>query len=176
MSDQPKKIKVTDRRMFTPDGNLRDEFKDLKDAAAPSAVAEPRDEPAAAEPPQAPQAPPARPQSAAPPQGAAPQSAAPPQQPAPSGPMAADPADEPTESGAAFYDLVAMLAQSASVYLSQASQQLERRGELLEMSRMHIDLLSVLERKTRGNLSADEKAMLEDAIYRLRMALVELGG
>ena len=83
---------------------------------------------------------------------------------------------EPTESGAAFYDLVAMLAQTASVYLNQAAQQLEQRGELLEMSRMHIDLLTVLERKTRGNLSADEKAMLEDAIYRLRMAFVEIGG
>ncbi|MEO1086992.1 MAG: DUF1844 domain-containing protein [Acidobacteriota bacterium] len=159
MSDQPKKIKVTDRRMFTPDGTLRDEFKNLKDAEAPSAVAT-----------QGAEAP--APEATRPAQAQAPAAAAP-----PSGPVAApEPADEPTESGAAFQDLVAMLAQSASVYLSQASQQLEQRGELLEMARMHIDLLTVLERKTRGNLAADEKAMLEDAVYRLRMAFVELGG
>jgi len=41
---------------------------------------------------------------------------------------------------------------------------------------MHIDLLTVLEKKTRGNLGREEKAMLEDAIYRLRMAFVEIGG
>ena len=89
---------------------------------------------------------------------------------------AADDEPEETASGAAFYDLVAMLAQSASVYLNQAAQKLEQRGELLEMARMHIDLLAVLDKKTRGNLDPQEKAMLDDAIYRLRMAFVELGG
>lgn len=163
MSEQSKRIKVKDRRMFTPDGDLREEYKDLKDAAAPKATAEPTSQPAESAPSREASAP-----------GPAPGSG-PAQR--PSGPVAAA-ADEPEEtaSGAAFYDLVAMLAQSASVYLNQAAQNLEQRGELLEMSRMHIDLLSVLDKKTRGNLDSQEKAMLDDAIYRLRMAFVELGG
>jgi len=169
LGENSKKIKVTDRRMFTVDGDLREEYKELKDAPAPKATADPAG---------------AAPAEASQPEVDTENKAPDRQTPtaAQTGPIGgapdpgADQEDEPTASGAAFYDLVALLAQTASVYLNQAAQQLVQHGELLEMSRMHIDLLSVLERKTRGNLSADEKAMLEDAIYRLRMALVEIGG
>jgi hypothetical protein len=37
-----------------------------------------------------------------------------------------------------------------------------------------IDLLSVLEEKTRGNLTAEEQAVLRDMLYALRMKYVSL--
>ncbi len=37
-----------------------------------------------------------------------------------------------------------------------------------------IDILSVLEEKTRGNLTSDEQAILRDMLYALRMKYVDL--
>jgi hypothetical protein len=37
-----------------------------------------------------------------------------------------------------------------------------------------IDILALLEEKTRGNLSAEERQLLEQAIYELRMRFVEV--
>jgi hypothetical protein len=37
-----------------------------------------------------------------------------------------------------------------------------------------IDLLSMLEEKTRGNLTSDEQGVLEDMLYALRMKFVSL--
>ncbi|MCC7335786.1 MAG: DUF1844 domain-containing protein [Pirellulaceae bacterium] len=42
----------------------------------------------------------------------------------------------------------------------------------LEFARHFIDMLSVLEEKTTGNLSDDEKVYLTDALHQLRMAFV----
>ncbi|MEM8930442.1 MAG: DUF1844 domain-containing protein [Acidobacteriota bacterium] len=139
---QDKSLKVTDRRMFTPDGDLREEYKTLLETAKDEqeAAAEIAEEPVAAEP---------------------------------------ETADEPEpelESGARFHDLVGLLAQSASVYLQQASQRVEERSELLDMARLHIDLLALLKHRTRGNLQSDEAAVLDDALSQLRMAFVRYGG
>lgn len=43
-----------------------------------------------------------------------------------------------------------------------------------ELAKHHIDLLEVLEQKTRDNLSEDEKKVLDTTLYQLRMAYVEL--
>ncbi len=37
-----------------------------------------------------------------------------------------------------------------------------------------IDLLAVLQEKTRGNLNADEARLLDDVLYELRMTFLEL--
>ena len=42
----------------------------------------------------------------------------------------------------------------------------------LELAKHHIDMLSVLDEKTKGNLSADESKMLTEALHQLRMAFV----
>lgn len=42
----------------------------------------------------------------------------------------------------------------------------------LDFARHFIDMLSVLEEKTKGNLSDDEKVYLTDALHQLRMAFV----
>ena len=138
-----KRIKVTDRRMFTPEGELRDDYKELgKEGAKPA-------------------------------EAAAPKQPEPPREPPPKAEKPVE--DEPLPSGAVFQDLVALLAQSASVYFAQAAQRIESRAELLEMARMHVDLLEVLKRKTRGNLDPRDQAMLDDALYQLRMAFVQQG-
>lgn len=44
----------------------------------------------------------------------------------------------------------------------------------LEAGRLHIDLLGVLEEKTKGNLSAEESKLLAGLLYELRMRYVEI--
>ena len=38
-----------------------------------------------------------------------------------------------------------------------------------------IDILALLERKTRGNLSAEERQLVEQLLYELRLRFVEAG-
>ena len=44
------------------------------------------------------------------------------------------------------------------------------------MARLHIDLLDVLRQKSAGNLTAQEAAVLEDVLYRLRLRYVQKRG
>jgi len=44
----------------------------------------------------------------------------------------------------------------------------------LTNARNTIDMIEVLERKTRGNLTPDESRLLEDVLYELRLAYVEV--
>jgi hypothetical protein len=44
----------------------------------------------------------------------------------------------------------------------------------LDLARHHIDMLGVLEEKTKGNLEEDEQKMLSNALYELRMQYTEL--
>lgn len=43
----------------------------------------------------------------------------------------------------------------------------------LELAKHHIDLLDVLDKKTQGNLSPEEKRLLDTTLHQLRMAYVE---
>ncbi len=165
-------IKVTDRRMFTPDGRLREEYSHLADAPPPE-VAAPRAEAAP------PQPAPPRPEPARPPAGAGPGGAGPG---APQAPPAGRPAPpgfdpEPSHPGApGFFDLVAMIAESAAVYLGDARLPDGSSAEDLELARLHVDLLDVLRRKTAGNLTPQESAALDDVLYRLRVRYVQKRG
>ena len=57
MADEEKPIKVSDFRMFTPDGELKPEYRDLEDAPVPEPAAAPAPPPAEAPPPPAPESP-----------------------------------------------------------------------------------------------------------------------
>ena len=48
------------------------------------------------------------------------------------------------------------------------------REKNLPLARQTIDLLAMLQDKTRGNLSGDEERVLSQAIYDLRMRFVEV--
>jgi hypothetical protein len=44
----------------------------------------------------------------------------------------------------------------------------------LQVAKHYIDLLAVVEEKTRGNLSEDEKKLLDAALYEIRMQYVQI--
>lgn len=144
-----KKIKVTDKRLFTPDGELRDEFRHLDESptdepampAAPPPVEEP--EPPQVEEPVATSTPPEIPPRSQ-------------EHPAPS-----------------FFDLIGVVAQPIALYLGDAKMPDGESMENLEMARLYIDLLEILQQKTEGNLSSEEKGFLEDLLYQLRLRFVE---
>jgi len=168
MSD--KEIKVTDKRMFTPDGGLREEYRFLERNATTPAVAD--SEPGETPPAPAPEPPrrePERPLAAErPPAAAAP----------PADRSAGAPLELPgTPPGLAptFFDLAAVLAEPVALYLGDVDYE-GQSAENLEMARLHIDLLDVLRQKTAGNLSAQEAAFLEDLLYQLRVRYVQKRG
>ncbi|HLP83656.1 MAG TPA: DUF1844 domain-containing protein [Phycisphaerales bacterium] len=93
---------------------------------------------------------------------------------------AASPADPDAEAGdeeerTRFDDLVAMLASQALAYMGYVPD--PRTGQAmvsLEYAKLHIDMLGVLEEKTKGNLSEAEQTALTRTASELRMAFVEL--
>ena len=179
-ADEDPQIKVTDKRMFTPDGRLREEYSFLERAedSEPStptadASASPVAPPSTPEP-----APRPEPETPVPPPAAPPPAAAPPEPHAPSEerPRRPDMAEFSGPQSVGVLDLVAMLAETAAVYLGDAQLPDGSTGEHLEMARVHIDLLEVLRQKTAGNLSPQESAALEDVLYRLRVRYVQKRG
>lgn len=78
--------------------------------------------------------------------------------------------------GASFYDLVGVLADTAVLYLGEVPLPDGQSAENLELARLHIDLLDILRQRTAGNLSAQESAFLEDALYRLKLRYVQKRG
>jgi hypothetical protein len=74
-----------------------------------------------------------------------------------------------------FEDLVTMLATQALSYMGYFPD--PRTGQAvvsLEYARLHIDLLEVLEQKTKNNLSAEEQSAITATLSELRMGFVEL--
>jgi hypothetical protein len=75
-----------------------------------------------------------------------------------------------------FNALVLSLGSSAIVHLGEApdptSGQKREKPELA-MAQQSIDLLAMLQEKTRGNLSADEARFLENMLFDLRMLFVQ---
>jgi hypothetical protein len=167
---------VTDRRKFTSEGDRRDD--------APPAPPEPR--PAAAE-----TAPPPAPEPAPEP---TPSKEAAAQQPSPS-------AAEQQAQHAAYQDATKLIDQKlqeqmgdrrlqdlemsferfvASLYMSALMQLgliheegAQPRADLIG-ARQTIDTLGILSEKTRGNLTDEEKNLLQNCLYELRMAYLEI--
>jgi hypothetical protein len=76
---------------------------------------------------------------------------------------------------AEFRTLVAMLSTRAMLSLGVIPTPEDEQPDIqLPLARHFIDLLGVLEDKTRGNLSEAEKKMLEQTLHELRMAFLEL--
>lgn len=65
--------------------------------------------------------------------------------------------------------LVVMLASQASLLMGGAPGE---DGPDLEGARAFIDLLEMLQEKTRGNRTPDEDRLLQEVLYQLRMAFV----
>jgi hypothetical protein len=71
--------------------------------------------------------------------------------------------------------MVTNFAIQALIAMGEIANPVTRTQERdLEAAKHAIDLLGVLEEKTRGNLSEDEKRHLEGTLYDLRMRYVSL--
>lgn len=69
------------------------------------------------------------------------------------------------------------LAMDALIALGDVPHPVTRRQATnLEQAKYLIDMLGILEEKTRGNLSADEERLLKDALYQLRMRYMAKAG
>ena len=139
-------MKITDKRMFTDDGELREEYRFLeqqKASAEPSAPA-PAPDPGG--------------------RSAAPHPLVDAVEPAPDG------AGLPAPG---FMDLVAMLAEPIAFLLGDAQFEDGQSAQDLPRARLQIDMLAVLLEKTRGNVTAEESAVVENLLAQLRMRYVE---
>jgi Domain of unknown function (DUF1844) len=175
MPEQNKPFVVTDRRKFTMDGELRPD-------ADPSPEKEEREvrsaEPAPATPPQA--ASPATPEEPElPPALTAEQT----DQAKRAYEMTADRLDTAIRSAnpgmdhppaMSFDQLVQSVYMTSIMQLGGTTQEGQQPQVDILGARQSIDMLSVLEEKTKGNLSIEEARLLESALYELRMAFLEV--
>lgn len=106
-----------------------------------------------------------------------PTSAAPPPEPAPAARAApsrdAPPADHSQMAPPDFSGLLLSLASGALLHLGAPTPDGKTSPVDLPHAKEMIDLLGVLEEKTKGNLTSDESALLENILYTLRLRYVE---
>jgi hypothetical protein len=143
VTEEEKPIRVVDRRMFTPEGELRPgyEAEEREEARKP-----PPPPPAAPPPPEAPRAKDAEEASTPPPAG---------------------------EPGG-LLEIIRSLGTTAYAALGLVPDPSGARRRDPAIARQMIDWLSVLELKTRGNLTFEESDLLSRILYELRMAYVEV--
>src|ERR1700730_580851 len=72
-------------------------------------------------------------------------------------------------------EFIMMQAQNAALFLGQIPNPQTGQGEInLELSKMFIDQLGMIQEKTRGNLTSEETAVLRNTLSNLQMAFVEV--
>lgn len=139
-------FRVVDKRRFDADGEERDEASQEGETTPENPVREPGPDPATA--------------------GA---EAATEARSEPGG------ADEASGLAHGFSALVGILSTQALLCLGEIPDSAGSQPQVdLVGGRHFIDLLRVVEAKTRGNLTAEEAALLKEALYDLRMRFVEL--
>ncbi|HKR64105.1 MAG TPA: DUF1844 domain-containing protein [Thermoanaerobaculia bacterium] len=153
----PKELKVTDKRIFTPEGDIRDEFKqDIRPA-----------DPAAAPPP-APEttAPPPKPESknADRRQEARPQSED----------RRRTLADKAENPGTPFTNFIEPLIAQAYMSLGLLRNPYQPQAKIdTAAARQMIEILTLLKDKTQGNLDPDENDFLDTHLGELKLAFVQ---
>jgi hypothetical protein len=74
-----------------------------------------------------------------------------------------------------FIEFVIMHAQNAALFLGQIPNPKSGEPEVnLDLARMFIDQLAMIQEKTRGNLTNEEAKVLSNALSNLQMAYVEV--
>ncbi len=90
--------------------------------------------------------------------------------------------DDQTQPGAqqqagqiSFIGFVISLASTAAVHFGDVENPVSgAKGQPdLPAAKQIIDILSLLEQKTKGNLTAEERSFLEQVLYELRMRFVQ---
>ncbi|HYN26102.1 MAG TPA: DUF1844 domain-containing protein [Pyrinomonadaceae bacterium] len=161
MNDEQPNFKVTDRRLFNPDGTPRDlppeekpEFKALPAPESASASnAAPEAAPSVTQPSQA------QAETAAAREAYEPEEDEQPD------------ADDP----ASFANFIMSIASNAASSLGMMEHPVTRKREVdLELAKHWIDILGMLQKKTEGNLAPQERKILERLLADLRMQYVSL--
>ena len=81
----------------------------------------------------------------------------------------------PGEMTQRFIEFVLMQAQNAALFLGQIPNPQTGKGEVnLEVAKMFIDQLAMIQEKTRGNLTNEESTVLRNTLSNLQLAYVEL--
>ena len=91
------------------------------------------------------------------------------------GPGPTIPAERPPQGipPATFETLLQTLGTQAAIFLSdQVDPETGESLRHLELAKHNIDMLSVLEEKTKGNLTPQEARLLDSLLYELRMAYI----
>ena len=85
-----------------------------------------------------------------------------------------DPEDDP--SAVTFVGFVLSLAHTAAVHFGDVPDPVtgETVSPNLAAAKQMIDILALIEEKTRGNLSAEERQLLEQLVYELKMRFIEV--
>ena len=89
--------------------------------------------------------------------------------------MTDQPEQQHDPQGISFAAFVLSLAHTAAVHFGDMPDPMSgQQSEMnLPAAQQMIDILSLLEAKTRGNLSAEERQLLEQILYELRLRFVE---
>jgi hypothetical protein len=170
MSEEKPTFKITDRRLFNPDGTPRDIIREEKEEPPDEATApQPARsaEGASAGAPHAASAEHARDERAEPSRH---ESASAPSQKRGAREREAAPAEAPAED---FLMLVEFLASFAADALGMVNHP-GGGGVNLQLAKQCIDMLGTLRDRTRGNLNGEEEQFLEMILSQLRMQYVSL--
>lgn len=149
----PKELKVTDKRIFTPEGEIRDEFKREINPAEPQAAKAPEPPPAAKpEPPQE------RRQEQR--------------------PVAEDRrrtmADKASNPNTPFSNFIEPLIAQAYMSLGMLRNPYQPQAKIdVAAARQMIEILTLLKDKTQGNLDPDEDDFLDTHLGELKLAFVQ---
>lgn len=159
MNEEQPNFKVTDRRLFNPDGTPRDVPPEEKPEPKPTPAPEPAGAPTAA--------------------AAASDSAQSDQHQAATTANEAPEPDEDelpdAENPAGFANFIMTIASNAASSLGMMEHPVTHKREVdLELAKHWIDILGMLERKTKGNLAPQEEKILESLLADLRMQYVSL--
>jgi len=154
-TDKPKELKVTDKRIFTPEGDLREEFRnEIKPAIDPMAA---RPAPPAEEkPPEKPVE--RRTEKKGPPHEERRRTIA----------------DKAQNPGTAFTDFVEPLIAQAYMSLGMLRNPYQPKPQVdAGAARQMIEIITMLKEKTEGNLTADEDDFLSTHLGELKLAFVQ---
>jgi hypothetical protein len=157
MSEEKPTFKVTDRRLFNPDGTPRDIVREEEPPATPA------EEPSASAAPRGPETPEA---------ASAPREAGRERETGHEREAQPEAGDE-AAGDEGFLMLVEFLASFAADALGMVNHP-GGGGVNLPLAKQCIDMLGTLQRKTRNNLVADEQQFLDTILSQLRMQYVSL--
>lgn len=149
----PKELKVTDKRIFTPEGDIREEFQNEIRPTEPQAAQTGDPKPETAE---------------------APKPAPAPEPPKPREERRRSLADKATSPGTPFANFIQSLVAQAYMFLGMLRDPRQPQPIFdAEAAHETIDILALLKQKTAGNLTPEEEDFFEAHLGDLKLAYVQ---